>query len=96
MNRRDFFSLTLGAVAFAAFRRKREILQRDQSVPGTIGTEDYHDWLKSHKALVNSDAQQWPGHANSLRAYQHSKAQWVIEDHDTYLNLCQKNPSRLT
>ncbi|HEX3445810.1 MAG TPA: hypothetical protein VHS80_13925 [Chthoniobacterales bacterium] len=79
MNRRDFFNLSLGAIAFAAFRRKREILQRDQPVPGTLGTEDYHDWLKSHKALVNS-----------------SNAQWVVEEHGTYINLCQKNPNHLT
>jgi hypothetical protein len=90
MNRRDFCSLTLGAVAFAAFRRKREILQREQPVPGTLGTEDYHDWLKTHRALANS------GHAPSLQTYQLSKAQWVIEEHDTYLNLCQKNPNHLT
>jgi hypothetical protein len=69
MNRRTFFALALPALAASAFRRKREILQRDQSLPGTLGTEDYREWLTHHSHLVSD-----PGHQHSwqLGAHQHN------------------------
>jgi hypothetical protein len=52
MNRRSFFALALAAAFCPAFRRKREMLPRDQPIPGTLTGEDYHDWLESHRSQL--------------------------------------------